>query len=65
MLSCFSRSLSSSSPENKKERYEVLEIDNEDKFLERETVEDTFHNHTLDISPLQGNEVSQEGDGSS
>ena len=42
MLSYFSRSPTSSSPEYKKGRYQVLEVDNVGNSLEDETVEDTF-----------------------
>ena len=60
MLSYFSQSPTSSSPENKKARTQVLEVDKEDNSPEDKTIEDPFQ----DISTLRGNEVSQKGDGS-
>ena len=67
MLSYFSRSPTSSSPEYKKGRYQVLEVDNEDNSLEDQAVKDTFQDALPRISAdtLQRNEVSQKGDGSS
>ena len=52
MLSYFSRSPTSSSPEYKKGRYQVLEVDNEDNPLEDEAVEDTFQDAPPWISAL-------------
>ena len=52
MLSYFSRSPTSSSPEYKKGRYQVLEGDNEDNSLEDQTVEDTFQDAPPWISAL-------------
>ena len=52
MLSYFSRSPTSSSPEYKKGRYQVLEVDNEDNSLEDQTVKDTFQDAPPWISAL-------------
>ena len=52
MLSYFSRSPISSSPEYKKGRYQVLEVGNEDNSLKDEAVEDTFQDAPPWISAL-------------
>ena len=52
MLSYFSRSPTSSSPEYKKGRYQVLEVDDEDNSLKDQTVEDTFQDAPPRISAL-------------
>ena len=52
MLSYFSRSPTSSSPEYKKGRYQVLEEDNEDNSLEDQAVKDTFQDAPPWISAL-------------
>ena len=52
MLLYFSRLLSSSSPENRKGRYQVLEVDNEDNSLKEETIIDTFQDALPWISAL-------------
>ena len=52
MLSYCSRSPTSSNPEYKKGRDQVLEVDNEDNSLEDETVEDTFRDAPPWISAL-------------
>ena len=52
MLSYFSRSPTSSSPEYKKGRYQVLEVDNEDNSLDDQAVKDTFQDAPPWISAL-------------
>ena len=52
MLSYFSRSPTSSSPEYKKGRYQVLEVENEDNSLEDQTVKDTSQDAPPWISAL-------------
>ena len=52
MLSYFSRSPTSSSPEYNKGRHQVLEVDNEDNSLEDQTVKDTFQDAPPWISAL-------------
>ena len=52
MLSYFSRPPTSSSPEYKKGRYQVLEVNNKDNSLEDEVIEDTFQDAPPWISAL-------------